>query len=131
MPAGAAEQARPSAIPACASVSAALGYNGPRARGGGRGKAAPTPAGRIGSVHAAAGVPGAGHAIAQTHHFILDFELFALEAAEKQLIWQGPVQFGVDLLLEKGMLVTEAFDVFLRGHPFAILRLESLTTVTI
>ncbi len=70
---------------------------------------------------------GARHA----GHFVLDPEFFAFETTECGLVRQRPVQLVVDLLLEKGMLVTEAFDVILRGHPSAILRLESLTTVTI
>jgi hypothetical protein len=47
------------------------------------------------------------------------------------VIRQGTVHFGVDLLLEEGMLVTKALSVVLHGHPFAILQLESLTTFSI
>jgi hypothetical protein len=97
-----------------------------------RGYAASRPLTEIGSgsVHPDAWSNG-GRAISQTDHLVLDFEFFALEAAEQQVIRQGTVHFGVDLLLEEGMLVTKALGVVLHGHPFAILRLESLTTFSI
>ena len=49
----------------------------------------------------------------------------------EQVVRQGAVHLSVDLLLEKGVLVSKALDVILHGHPFAILQLESLTTLLI
>jgi hypothetical protein len=69
------------------------------------------------SVHPGAWSHRAGYAIPQTGDLVLDFEFFTLEAAEQQLIRQGTVHLGVDLLLEEGMLVTKALEVVLHGHP--------------
>ncbi|MGH6900306.1 MAG: hypothetical protein ACREJ5_27770, partial [Geminicoccaceae bacterium] len=82
------------------------------------------------SVEAAAWSRGRA-AVAQTGHLVLDFQFFSLEAGEEQVVRQGAVHLSVDLLLEKGVLVSKALDVILHGHPFAILQLESLTTLSI
>jgi hypothetical protein len=70
-------------------------------------------------------------AVAQAGHLVLDFQFFSLEAGKEQVIRQRAVHLSVDLLLEKSVLVSKALDVILHGHPFAILRLESLTTLSV
>ena len=71
----------------------------------------------------------ARRAVIQADHLVFDFQFFSLEAGKEQVVRQGAVHLSVDLLLEKGMLISKALDVVLHGHPFAILQLESLTTL--